>query len=127
MENMMAFLKDRLGGRPSLERIVYVFEEMCGIPAEDDTILFETGTYSFTGRPLFYISLVRQLPDGNGEYIQLHVDVSYNPVAESGGFCEAVWNEDLDESIFEYIRRSPAFEYARTREYTSIEVYMDET
>ena len=127
MENMMVFLQDRLGGRPTIEHVVDVFEEMCEIPAEDDMILFETGTFSFTGKPRFQISLVRQLPDGDGEYLQFHVNILYNPAAESGAFTEAVWNEDLDESIFDYIRKSPAFAYAKTREYVNIEIYMDET
>ena len=53
---------------------------MCNIPTEEDIILFETETYSFTGKPMFYFSLVRQFPDDEEEYYQIHVDVLYSPI-----------------------------------------------
>ena len=42
-------------------------EEMCSIPIKEDMILFETGTYSFSGEPMFNISLVRQFPNDEEE------------------------------------------------------------
>ena len=35
---------------------------------DNDMILFETGTFSFTGENLFYFSLVRQFPNDEDEY-----------------------------------------------------------
>ncbi|HKM20911.1 MAG TPA: hypothetical protein VJZ01_02585 [Lachnospiraceae bacterium] len=36
-------------------------------------ILFETGTFTFTGEPLFQISLVRQFPNDDEEYIKTEI------------------------------------------------------
>ena len=73
-------MKNRISDKSGLEDIVNVFEQMCNIPTEEDIILFETETYSFTGKPMFYFSLVRQFPDDEEEYYQIHVDVLYSPI-----------------------------------------------
>ncbi len=110
-----------------LEDIVDVFEKMCQTPIQDDTILFETGTYSFTGDPFFYFSLVRQFPNEEGEYHQIHVDILYKPSHENKSFFNTVWKEELDENIFDYIRKSKVFAYAKRDKIIKVEIYMDET
>ena len=35
--------------------------------------------------------------------------------------------ESIDENIFDTVRRSPAYEYARCHEYLSYEISLDET
>ena len=127
MENLIKFLKDEITDKMSLENIVNVFEQMCNIPIEKDMILFETGTFSFTGEPLFRISLVRQFPNNDDEFYQIHVDVLYKPTSENNVFSEATWNEDLSENIFDYIRKSQVFSYAKNKEYIKTEIYLDET
>ncbi len=127
METILSFLKAAIDENTSLDRIVDVFEEMCNIPIEEDLILFETGTFSFTGKPLFYFSLVRQFPNGREEYFQIHVDVLYKPTFENSKFEEIVWNDCLNENIFDYIRKSSTFDYARKQENVKIEIFMDET
>ena len=62
-------------------------------------ILFETGTYSFTGKPMFNFSLVRQFPNDEEEYYQIHVDVLYIPTEENKDFQRTIWNEDIEEDI----------------------------
>ena len=79
-ENLLKYIRNRISHKSGLEDIVNVLEEMCNIPIEEDMILFETGTYSFTGKPMFYFSLVRQFPDDEEEYYQIHVDVLYSPI-----------------------------------------------
>lgn len=127
MENLIQFLKDKITDRMSLEDIVNVFEQMCSIPIEEDMILFETGTFSFTGEPLFQFSLVRQFPNDDEEFYQIHVNVLYKPSCENKVFSEATWNEGLGENIFDYIRKSQAFAYAKNKEYIKTEIYLDET
>ncbi len=127
MENLIKFLKDEITDKMSLENIVNVFEQMCNIPIEKDMILFETGTFSFTGEPLFQISLVRQFPNNDDEFYQIHVDVLYKPTSENNVFSEATWNEDLSENIFDYIRKSQVFSYAKNKKYIKTEIYLDET
>ena len=62
-ESLLGYLQNSISDNSSLEHIVSVFEEMCNMPLKEDMILFETGTYSFTGKPMFNFSLVRQFPN----------------------------------------------------------------
>ena len=120
------FLKKSIDDTMPLSDIILTFEKMCEEPIGDDMILFETGTFEFTGEPRFYFSLVRQFPNDD-EYFQIHVDILFKSNRDNQLFSEAVWNEDINENIFDYIRKSEAFEYAKSDTYEKIEIYMDET
>ena len=82
---------------------------MCNMPLKEDMILFETGTYSFTGKPMFNFSLVRQFPNDEEEYYQIHVDVLYIPTEENKDFQRTIWNEDIEED--NEIEEYPDYEY----------------
>ena len=83
--------------------------------------LFETGTFTaFSKEPFFQISLVRQFSNDDEEFYQIHVVILYKPTAENKIFSETTWDEDLDENIFDYIRKSASFAYARNHEYIEI-------
>lgn len=125
--NNLEFLQNTITDKMELDEIIDTFEEMCQTSIEDDMILFETGTYDFTGEPLFYFSLVRQLPNEEEEYIQIHVDVLYKPNQENKKLSESIWNEDLEENIFDYIRKSKDYNYAKDDQILKIDIYMDET
>ena len=58
MEHLLEYLKNTITDDMTLEEIVDIFEKMCQTPVDEDMILFETGTYNFTGEELFYFSLV---------------------------------------------------------------------
>ncbi len=125
---LMEFLKNEITDNMSLEQIVDVFERMCGIPVEDDLILFEAGTSVFTEEPVFFISFTRQFPnDVDDEFYQIHVDVQYQPNSENSAFNELKWDDELSENIFDYIRNSPVFSYAKDKEYIKIDIHLDET
>ena len=127
MDSLIKFLKDKITDKTPLEEIVDVFEQMCSIPLEEDMILFETGTFTtFASEPVFEISLVRQFSNDD-EFFQLHVDILYKPTSENKIFSEATWNEDLSENIFDYIRKTEVFAYAKNKEYIKVEIYLDET
>lgn len=126
-ESLLIYLQNRISDKSSLEDIVNVFEEMCRIPIEEDMILFETGTYSFTGEPMFNFSLVRQFPNCEEEYYQIHVDVLYVPEEENKDFEQSIWNEDIEENIFTYIKKSQEYEYCKAKEFSKVDIYMDET
>ena len=130
MDSLVKFLKDKITDKMSLEEIVDVFEQMCSIPLEfeEDMILFETGTFTtFSREPVFEISLVRQFPNDDEEFFQIHVDILYKPTSENKMFKEATWGEDLSENIFDYIRKSEVFTYAKNKEYIKVDIYLDET
>lgn len=125
--NCLDMLKREITEKMSLHEIVDAFERMCRIPIADDMILFETGTFSFTGEPLFYFSLVRQFPNAEEEYYQIHVDVLYTPDSTNQAFSFNVWDINIEENIFDSIRKSEAFIYSKSKPYQKIDIYMDET
>ena len=126
-ESLLKYLQNRISDKSSLEDIVDVFEEMCNIPVKEDMILFETGTYSFTGEPMFYFSLVRQFSNDEEEYYQIHVDVLYVSTAENKNFEQNIWNEDIEENIFSYIKKTSEFSFCKNKEFSKVEIYLDET
>lgn len=126
-ESLLKYLQYKISDKSSLENIVDVFEEMCNIPVKEDMILFETGTYSFTGEPMFYFSLVRQFPNDEEEYYQIHVDVLYVSTAENKNFEQNIWNEDIEENIFSYIKKTSEFSFCKNKEFSKVEIYLDET
>ena len=120
-------LKEVINEEASVQDIVDRFEEMCREPIDNDMILFESGTFSFTGEELFCFSLVRQFPNEEEEYYQIHVDVLFETNDENKTLSESVWNEDIEENIFEYVRKSESFSYAISDTYKRVDIYMDET
>ena len=130
MQNLVEYLKNKITSKTSLSSIVDVFEEMCQIPLDEDLLLFQTGTYTFTDEPQFYFSLVRQFPyedDEDDEYYQIHIDVLYPPTEKNNTYNEATWSMEIEGSIFEYIRESDVFNGIKNDKYTGIEIYMDRT
>lgn len=128
MVDLLEFLKEKLSGGESVESIVDVFEEMCSIPLDIDAVLFETGIFPYDGKDMFLFSLTRQFPnDTDDEFYQLHVEIYYEPDSDNSGMKECIWSMHTDENIFDTVRRSQAYEYARCHEYLSYEISLDET
>ena len=42
-------------------------------------------------------------------------------------FHESTWDEDLEENIFDYIRASEVYAYAKEQEYQAVKIYLEET
>ena len=126
MEKLINFLKDKITDKISFEEIVNVFEQMCNIPLEEDMIFFETGTFTtFADEPMFQISLVRQFPNEDEEFYQIHLDILYEPDTENKMMIESIWDEDLSENIFTYIRNSKVFAYAKNKKYSKVKICCD--
>ena len=111
-----------------LEEMVAIFEDLCREPIDDEMILFETGTFtSISDKPLFQLSLVRQAPNEDEEFYQVHLDIFYEASRENQIFSESTWDEDLEENIFDCIRNSEVFAYAKEQEYLAVKIYLEET
>lgn len=126
------FLKAETAGKTTLPALVDVFEKMCELPIEnvsdaDIMILFETGTYTFTGKPLFYFSLVRQYPDEEDEFYQLRLELLYEPSETTAPFSRTDWDIDLNENIFDHIRKSAEYIALKDEPIYKINVYLDQT
>ena len=128
MKQSLKFLKERITDRMSLEDMVSIFEDLCREPIEDEMVLFETGTFTtISDKPLFQLSLVRQAPNEDEEFYQVHLDIFYEASEDNQIFSEATWDEDIEENIFDYIRASDVFAYAKKQEYLAVNIYLDET
>ena len=128
MKQSLKFLKERITDRMSLEDMVSIFEDLCREPIEDEMVLFETGTFTtISDKPLFQLSLVRQAPNEDEEFYQVHLDIFYEASQDNQIFSESTWDEDLEENIFDYIRASEVFSYAKEQEYQAVKIYLEET
>ena len=128
--NILELLKKEIVGKQGLDDLISVFEEMCEIPIEEENekmILFETGTFSFTGKPMFYFSLVRQYPNEEEEYYQLHLDIMFEPTPDNSSFEQTTWSFEIEDNIFDYIRKSKEYMCLKEIPIAKIDVYMDET
>lgn len=130
--DILAVLNNEIAGKNTLQELIDAFESMCQVPIEgtekeQEMILFETGTFDFTGEPLFYFSLVRQYPNEEEEFCQIHMDIHYKPDEANQRFSASVWDTDIEENIFDYIKKSEAYLALASGSIYGIDVYMDET
>lgn len=130
--NWEKILKSSISDLMTLGEIIGKFEKMCSIDLEledpnDDVKLFETGIYDFTGEDLFYFSLLRQFPNEEEEFCQLHLDVLFRPDAVNRELAESAWSFDIDTDFFAYVRNSQAYIAVKDSEILKVDVYMDET
>ena len=107
MKRSLEFLRERITDKMPLEEMVAIFEGLCREPIENEMVLFETGTFTaISDKPMFQLSLVRQVPNEDEEFNQIHLDIFYEASRENQIFSESTWDEDLEENIFDYIRAS---------------------
>lgn len=119
-------LKNAIIDGMNIDEIISTFEKWYQPMDEDDSLLFETGTFDFTGEKLFYFSLAKQIPNNDEEYIQIHIDILYESDSENIKFSNTFWDETGNE-ITNYIKNSKEYKYAQNHKYTKIEIYADET
>ena len=124
---LLEFLNNNISAENTVDEIIDVFEEMCKTPIEDDLLLLEYGVYGFTGEKLFYFDLVRQYPDGEGEYYQLRVSLAFSPDKENSKLNATLWSDYTNENFFDYIRKSSGYKYAKDNRIKSIDIRIDQT
>ena len=128
----LRYLQEQAVAGQRLPALVDAFERMCGmaipgVPEEDVLLLYETGEYDFTGERLFYFSLVRQYPGGDGEYVQLRLEVTFAPTAETQGFLRTDWDDFVEGDFFAHVRASEEYAALADVQPVSIEVRREET
>ncbi len=125
--SLLEYLQNNISINNTVDEIINVFEEMCKTPIEEDLLLHEYGVYDFTGEDLFYYDLVRQYPDGEGEYYQLRVSLMFSPDEENRLLNDTLWSDYTNENFFDYIRKSSAYGYAKNHKIKSIDIRVDQT
>lgn len=126
-EDSLAFLQAHIDDSASFGQIMDVFAELCAQPTAGEELLFEAGTYAFTGEPLFTVSLARQIPNGEDEFFQIRAEWSFRPDADNAGIEDVIWIDPTDADAFSAVRQSAAFAYADSHTAQSVDVRIDET
>ncbi len=73
---------------------------------EEKAILFQCGTYNFTGEKLFYYDFVRQFADEEDGHIQqLHCEFVFEPIKELKILKATKWYFDTDGEIEEFFNK----------------------
>ena len=113
----------------TLNEMIDAFAAMCRLPVGDpDDLLFETGTYDFSGPERFYFSLVRQFQYKSGdEYIQLHLDVLYAPSPATARICDTEWSSLTEGDFFDMVRSGKAYRKVKDLPVTKVDVWIGET
>lgn len=105
------------------------------VPAigDADGLLYQFGTYEFTGTPMFHLDLVRQFAVlGSDEYVQAHLELLFEPgddLIALGRHSEWFWpgNSGPLSDWSRHIRRRPEWLALNDRIPTDVLVYQDET
>ncbi len=119
-------LKNSISDDSTVDDVITAFAEMCKTPVEEDLLLFECGVFGFSGEKNFLFDIVRQYPDGEGEYYQLRVSLSFTPDEENRSMYNTVWCDTADELVEEIIN-SPAYIYAKNHEIKAIDIGISQT
>lgn len=79
-------------------------------PPDSDGLLFQYGTYAFSGRPMFTVDLTRQfdIGDDGGEhdhYVQIHCELRYEcePPLDALGSFNSWFFHDADADLDEWL------------------------
>ena len=122
-------LRDSVDLDMSLDELIDAFAAMCKLPVgEPDDLLFETGTFDFTGKKLFYFSLVRQFRfQDEDEFVQLHLDVRYAPSPATKRLSCTEWSSLTERDFFDLVRSSAAYRAVKEMPVAQVEIYIEET
>ena len=128
MIDLLNFLRERIHDDMKLSEMIDVFDEMSKRSVdEDDMLLFETGIFSFSGPPMFSFSLVRQCPNEEEEFFQLHLEVQYEPKDKHEPLSGVVWNDEVDGDFFAFVKKSDAYAAIKDDTIAKINIFLDET
>lgn len=122
-------LRDSIHDGMTLDEMIDAFAEMCKISVGDpDDLLFETGTYNFTGQKLFHFNLVRQFQFmDEDEYVQLHLDVLYTTSLLTAPLHNIEWDSTIEADFFDMIRSSRDYRVVKNMPIAKVNVFIEET
>lgn len=131
--DLLKALKDVTVNAETLKDYINGFEEFCNIESGDseEVCFLETGNYDFSGENNFYFSLVRQYKanPNDDEYIQIHMDVIFNPITIDNQ--SQIWSDEFDniKKFFNAVKSSEILKHICNNNLKPkrIDIYADET
>ena len=117
-------LISKVGPNPSLNQAVDIFFEVISKADhnDDEMLLYEVGLY-----PDCSFCLVRQIPNDDEEYCQLHLELHFEVTETNKSLSECKWHEKGDDDLKEYILNSEAYCVLKEMKATRINIFTDET
>ena len=101
--------------------LVTAFMEIEEQEMDIDQLLFpETET-------MFYFSLVRQFPDVEDEFFQIHMDVKFNISDKNRELSASLWSDQTEGDFFDAVFGSDVFKQLSAEEMQDVCVYIDAT
>ena len=101
--------------------LVTAFMEMEEQKMDIDQLLFpETET-------VYCFSLVRQFPDVEDEFFQIHMDVKFNISDKNRDLSALLWSNQIEGDFFDEVFSSDVFKQLSTEEMQDVCVYIDAT
>lgn len=129
--NFVRLARETIHNEDTVSAAIRAFAEVCRVPvtAHTEQLSFDTGTYALTGRPMFYISLVRSYAKriNDDEYTRLHIDLLYPPEEATAAFTDALWSDSFasTEEFLDAVRADPACVMFADRKADAVEIYTD--
>ena len=129
--NFVRLARETIHNEDTATAAIRAFAEVCKVPvtAHTEQLSFDTGTYALTGRPMFYISLVRSYAKhvNDDEYTRLHIDLLYPPEEATAAFTDALWSDSFasTEEFLDAVRADPACVMFADRKADAVEIYTD--
>lgn len=122
-------LRDTVRDGMTLDDLIDTFENMCDLDVgEPDMLLFQTGTFDFTGEKLYHFDLVRQFDFlGGDELVQLHLTVLYEPSSKLSLLRKIHWGAPEDGRFFATVRGSAAYRAVKSLPIVRVEIDVHET
>lgn len=128
-------------GKTALDELLNVFDEACrmeiaDVPPEENELLFQADSFFCKG---FDFMLTRQIPNEEGEYIQINLtahyekDASVEKLEEVCLFSSELDEFDEDENPFplkeflKAVKKSAPYRLLKKRNFTSADVTVEET
>ena len=119
-------LRETISDTSTIEECVGAFEKECGIPIDEETLLFECGTFAWN-QGKFVFSLTRQFPDGGDEFFHVTMDVLFEPDEDNKKLFDSIMDEEDKEDFFDSVRRSKSYHYAQENRACKVRIYMIQT
>ena len=116
-----------------IEELILSFRQMLDeTDRENEQLLFETGSGILSDKEVFFFRLVRQIPDSDGEFIQLELVVFFRTDMVISAECE--WFDAADDGdltyldkFVEYIQHCSAYQVFRNKKVFSVKTHLDKT
>ncbi len=123
-ESLCKKLNSKIGSETSLDRAVDIFFDVISKANHNDNemLLYEVGLY-----PDCCFCLVRQIPNDDEEYCQLHLELHFEITEVNENLSECKWLEKGDDDLKEYILNSESYRVLKEMKATQLNIFVDET